>query len=115
MFYSATDEFRDEDDEREHEREVADLYALQKSRRQFGGSDLNESSEVDDDGSRSLEASGDDPDDRPYGRGGGIRSSWRGGVTTGRGRGKDSVRLPDTQEDALSQSSGKSKGKLVDV
>lgn len=115
MFYSATDEFRDEDDEREHEREVADLYALQKSRRQFGGSDLNESSEVDDDGSRSLEASGEDPDDRPYGRGGGIRSSWRGGVTTGRGRGKESVRLPDTQEDALSQSSGKSRGKLVDV
>ena len=117
LFYSATDEFREENDEEEHEREVADLYALQKSRRQFGGSELNESSEVDDDddGSRSLEASGEYHDDRPYGRGGGIRSSWRGGVTSGRGRGKAPERLPDTPEDALSQSSTRSKGKLVDV
>jgi len=32
-FYSAKDEFRKENDEEEHEREIADYYALQRSRR----------------------------------------------------------------------------------
>src|SRR3954468_8500404 len=36
LFFSATDEFREEDDEEEREREVADFYALQRSRKQFG-------------------------------------------------------------------------------
>ncbi|KAL1623824.1 hypothetical protein SLS54_004286 [Diplodia seriata] len=48
LFYSATDDFREEDDGLEHEREVADFYALQKSRRQFGGSHLTDSSDMDD-------------------------------------------------------------------
>jgi hypothetical protein len=50
LFYSATDDFREEDDHGEHDREMADHYALQRSRRQFGASNLSESSEVEDDG-----------------------------------------------------------------
>jgi plasma-membrane choline transporter len=84
LFYSATDEFRDQNDGEEHQRDVADLFALQKSRRGFGPSHLTESSEGDE-----LERSSNpdeteeslDPDDRrPFGRprGRGIRSSWTG-------------------------------------
>lgn len=78
LFYSATD-FREENDEEEHEREVADHYALQRSRRNFGGSRLEESSEADDSKS-SLEEIGDgrNKDERGHRRGGGIKSSWRG-------------------------------------
>lgn len=78
LFYSAAD-FREENDEEEHEREVADHYALQRSRRHFGGNRVEESSEAEDSKS-SLEASGDgrNKDDRGHMRGGGIKSSWRG-------------------------------------
>lgn len=83
LFYSATDDFREEDDEAEHEREVADFYALQRSRRQFvPQTKLEESSEVEDDASRGsgLEQSGNgrevkEPTSRFIG---GIRSSWTG-------------------------------------
>lgn len=47
LFYSTTDEFREEDEETEHEREIADFFALQKSRRQFGGSHMKDSSEIE--------------------------------------------------------------------
>ena len=80
LFYSATDEFREEDDETEHEREIADFYALQKSRRHFGGSNMKDSSEMDED--EEISASFDDQQplyaNRSI-RGKGIRSSWRGG------------------------------------
>ena len=83
LFYSATDDFREEDDEAEHEREVADFYALQRSRRQFvPQTKLEESSEVEDDGSRGsgLEESGNSRDAvEPTRPGVGIRSSWTGG------------------------------------
>ena len=121
LFYSATDEFREENDEEEHEREIADFYALQKSRRQLGGSALDESSEIDDDGSRSLEGSGDgrNREDRGFGKGAGIRSSWRGDPTRSRGRGKNTERLPDLKQaetdDGKSESSSKGKGRMVDV
>lgn len=79
LFYSATDEFRENNDEEEHEKELADFYALQKSRRQLGGKDLEESSELEDDGSRSQDDTDDgrNTDGRGLGRGTGIRSSWR--------------------------------------
>ena len=77
LFYSATDEFREEDDEMEHEREVADFYALQRSRRHFGSSHLKDSSELDSDQGSSV-GSGDEGRGNP-GKGKGIRSSWRGG------------------------------------
>ncbi|KLJ13521.1 hypothetical protein EMPG_11544 [Blastomyces silverae] len=80
LFYSAADEFREEDDEQEHEREIADFYALQRSRRHFDSRHLEESSEVDDDGKHSensIDASGSNHSN--HGRGGGIKSSWRAG------------------------------------
>jgi hypothetical protein len=120
LFYSATDEFREENDEEEHEREIADFYALQKSRRQLGGSGLNESSEIED-GSQSLEASGDsrEPDGRGFGRGGGIRSSWRGDRSTAQTKRTTKNRLPDQKEadseDGRSESSRKGTDRMVDV
>ena len=123
LFYSATDQFREEDDEEEHEREVADFYALQKSRRQFGGSRLEESSEAEDDGDRGsgLEDSSDAraTDDRGFGRGGGIKSSWMGDRPRGRGKGKGSVKIGrgDGIRLARADSEGSSDGKsrMVDV
>lgn len=60
---------------------MADFYALQRSRRHFGASQLQESSEVDDDGSRASGLGDSDSrgaDERGFARGGGIKSSWRG-------------------------------------
>ncbi|RMD40055.1 hypothetical protein DV735_g5084, partial [Chaetothyriales sp. CBS 134920] len=89
LFYSTTDEFREVNDEEEHEREIADFYALQKSRRHLGSSDLKESSEV---GAESVSSAGDSmPSAHPsrigfsrMGAGPGIRSSWRGGMKSSR-------------------------------
>ncbi|KAJ5136977.1 hypothetical protein N7448_005531 [Penicillium atrosanguineum] len=79
LFYSATDEFREEDDETEREREIADFYALQRSRRQFGDSNLKDSSELEDSSEHSagIHEEHSPYDDRP-GNGKGIKSSWRG-------------------------------------
>ncbi|MCJ1303239.1 hypothetical protein MMC08_006047 [Hypocenomyce scalaris] len=123
LFYSATDEFREEDDEEEHEREVADFYALQRSRRQFGGSHLDESSEVEDEGSRGsgLEESGDgrNMDERGFGRGGGIKSSWRGGRIGAKERGKEATVMEQDEENHLermnSEGGSSGKGNMVDV
>jgi len=123
LFYSATDQFREEDDEEEHEREVADFYALQRSRRQFVESRLEESSEAEDDGSRGsgLETSGDgrDADERGFGRGGGIKSSWRGGTMSGKVHGKAATALDEVDEANLervsSEGSSVGKGPMYDV
>lgn len=81
LFYSAHDQLKDDEDE-EHEREVADFYALQRSRRQFGGSRLEESSEAEDGSVKGSdgEAEGDSRgyDDRGFFGRDDIRSSWRG-------------------------------------
>ena len=123
LFYSATDQFREEDDEEEHEREVADFYALQKSRRQFGGSRLEESSEAEDEGERGsgLDESGDAraAEDRGYGRGRGIKSSWMGDKARERGKGAGSVKIERgdgvhlTRVDSEGSSNGKDR--MVDV
>ncbi|KAI4121300.1 MAG: hypothetical protein LQ347_006899, partial [Umbilicaria vellea] len=123
LFYSATDEFREQDDEEEHERDVADFYALQRSRRQFGGSHLDESSEAEDEGSRGsgLEESGDgrNTDERGFGRGGGIKSSWRGGRVSGKERAKAATVMEEDEgnllERANSEGGSSGKGKMVDV
>ena len=123
LFYSATDEFREEDDEEEHEREVADYYALQRSRRQFGASHLTESSEMDEDLSHPSgmdeSADGREQDDRGFGRGQGIRSSWRGGKTNGKGRGIKVEALeeedPDGLDDDGSIKGGRGKGRMVEI
>jgi hypothetical protein len=124
LFYSATDDFREEDDHVEHDREMADHYALQRSRRQFGASNLSASSEVDDDlEPTSVHAADKDSieGDAGYGLGRGIKSSWRGDKPTDRGRSTTITKtnFEDRDESVpLSESSAPSsrgKGKLVDV
>ncbi|KIW90603.1 uncharacterized protein Z519_08386 [Cladophialophora bantiana CBS 173.52] len=103
LFYSATDEFREENDEEEHEREIADYYALQRSRRQLGASDLHASSDVDAGSGSSLNGTsshGEDSRDRSLARPGGIRSSWHGGAPNPRRKGTE---LADLAESAESQ------------
>ena len=119
LFFSAADEFREENDEEEHEREIADYYALQKSRRHLGGGDLKESSETDADSLPGLDdanASTQYSSRRPA-RTGGIRSSWRGEAAGERSRAQASV-LSDQEEnveDSRSESTSNGKGKMVDV
>ncbi|KAI9792304.1 MAG: hypothetical protein M1816_002529 [Peltula sp. TS41687] len=121
LFYSATDEFREEDDEAEREREAADLYALQRSRRHFGAARLAESSETDGEGSRGSEVDANDGrgfEGRGYGIGRGIKSSWRGDKTDQSSKGKN-VELQDTrtyQDDDGSPNSDKdTSGAMVDI
>ncbi|KAH8726025.1 hypothetical protein GQ44DRAFT_771609 [Phaeosphaeriaceae sp. PMI808] len=122
LFYSATDDFREEDDHVEHDREMADHYALQRSRRQFGASNLSESSEVDDDGiQRSDQTIEPDKGDlSSYGLGRGIKSSWRGDMPA-RGRSTTTKKLEEEDRDSsvpLSEStdpSSRGRGRLVDV
>ncbi|KAF2085789.1 hypothetical protein K490DRAFT_74932 [Saccharata proteae CBS 121410] len=131
LFLSATDDFREEDDGEEHERDVADFYALQKSRRQFGGSHLTESSDLDESGehaagaTRKSDDGTEDEDRRPMGIGRGIRSSWRGSKTYGRGRDRQIQPIQETDgtdrskrgtsESSAPSTKSKGKGRLVDV
>ncbi|OCT52586.1 ctl transporter [Cladophialophora carrionii] len=119
LFYSATDEFREENDEEEHEREIADYYALQRSRRQLGASDLRASSEVDGGSGSSLNGAsshGDESRDRGPGRPGGIRSSWHGGAPNPRRKGTDLENLEESTESQLDNLSPESERNLmVDV
>ena len=112
LFYSAADDFREEDDEQEHEREVADFYALQRSRRQFvQHRPLDESSEADDDGnSRASGTQGSDEGvEAVTVPAGGIRSSWNGDKRSAVGRRPvpaiDEVMERDGLERQLSDSS----------
>lgn len=80
LFHSTLDEFREEDDEEERDREAADLYALQRSRRVAAASKLADSVESDANSRGSLEDSSSQFD-HPYraqGFGRGIKSSWNG-------------------------------------
>jgi hypothetical protein len=125
LFYSATDDFREEDDHEEHDREMADHYALQRSRRQFGASNLSESSEVDDDMERKSDHTidgGSVENEAPgYGLGKGIRSSWKGDKPERRGRSETITQGSQDGRDTsvpLSESSAPSsigRGKLVDI
>ncbi|KAJ5765551.1 hypothetical protein N7520_005110 [Penicillium odoratum] len=121
LFYSATDEFREEDDETEREREIADFYALQRSRRHFGDSHLKESSELDDDSERSIgfdEGHSPYGDDRP-GNGKGIKSSWRGekGVNAPHQSRIEAVAEATEPEPgpSFSPGNGKARENLVDI
>ncbi|KAH8422956.1 uncharacterized protein LDX57_000712 [Aspergillus melleus] len=109
LFYSATDEFREEDDETERDREIADFYALQRSRRQFGGSRLKDSSEMEYD--EDEEDEGEDnmglSDEHRYNvprKSKGIRSSWRDGTSTYDARNG----FQNSTEDALQNQIGSS-------
>ncbi|KAI9923677.1 hypothetical protein MW887_008410 [Aspergillus wentii] len=121
LFYSATDEFH-EDDEAEHEREIADFYALQRSRRHFGSSHLKDSSEIDEDEDDENSVGTDDqqvpPDDR-FSKGKGIRSSWYGGKGSRGLRNIHVEPVPETleheHESRTSQSCSRVQENLVDI
>ncbi|KAL5336163.1 hypothetical protein BJX70DRAFT_290499 [Aspergillus crustosus] len=116
LFHSATDDFNEEDEEAEHEREISDFYALQRSRRHFGSSRLRDSGTDDDDGN-SLGASSQHAPSRPLRTKRGVRGTWRGSKF---GEGRDWLVDPvaeaaDREEDILDRSSNKTNGYLVDV
>ncbi|KAJ5595840.1 hypothetical protein N7450_002298 [Penicillium hetheringtonii] len=119
LFYGTPDEFREEDDETEREREIADFYALQRSRRNFGDSNLKDSSELDE-SIDSAEADGGNTsyDNRP-GNGKGIKSSWRGekGMPTTHHSRIETV--PENMEHSsgsyMETRDGKTGGNLVDI
>ncbi|KAL1587641.1 hypothetical protein WHR41_03611 [Cladosporium halotolerans] len=106
LFYSATNDFHDEDEGDEHEREVADFYALQRSRQHFGPSNLTESSEMDDDGLEKAQGqSGEQDHDRDT-------STHRGRTRASRALPGRDGSIPDSE---VSSPSSKGKGRLVDI
>ncbi|KAL2825405.1 hypothetical protein BDW59DRAFT_146166 [Aspergillus cavernicola] len=117
LFHSATEDFQEEDEETEHEREIADFYALQRSRRHFGGSHLRDSGTDGDDDS-SPSASAQIPLDNPPERlGKRPRGTWR---TSRFGKGRDwsvdpVVEVTDGEEGILHESSSKTRENLVDI
>ncbi|KAL4928231.1 uncharacterized protein BDV17DRAFT_264491 [Aspergillus undulatus] len=117
LFHSATEDFHEEDEEAEHEREIADFYALQRSRRHFGSSHLKDS-ETDDDGGNFLDASAQKASDGSEDRSGrGSSGIWHA-ATPGSEQGQvvDPVtEVADDEQGILHESSGRTKGKLVDV
>ena len=127
LFHSALDEFREEDDEEERERETADFFALQRSRRVFAPTRLEESSETEGNGSNASLDNSKDEDGRAVedrGRGRGIKSSWTGGGQSTRGRGRAPETVGEEREDfsrdtdsqrRSSRASSKGKERMVDV
>lgn len=123
LFHSTLDEFREEDDEEERDREAADLFALQRSRRVAAASKLAESRESDANSRGSLEDSLGHEDhpyrDRGFGRG--IRSSWNGSRSTYQPHNGRDVLLEEAEEvpgaagDQGSERSHDAKGKMVEV
>jgi hypothetical protein len=123
LFHSTLDEFREEDDEQERDREAADLFALQRSRRVAAASQLAASTESDANShgsaSETLENS-----DHPYGShfpGRGIKSSWNGARSSHRTKLRRNSLLEEAEEvsqvkeDEDSQPSHGGKSKMVDV
>ncbi|QUC17076.1 uncharacterized protein UV8b_01317 [Ustilaginoidea virens] len=81
LFHSTVDDFREEDDEEEREREAADLFALQRSRRVAAASKLAESTESANSHGSIEDSAREDIVNSPYRErafGRGIRSSWNG-------------------------------------
>ncbi|GAB7366020.1 hypothetical protein MBLNU230_g7344t1 [Neophaeotheca triangularis] len=108
LFYSAADDFQGEDEGDEHEREVADFYALQRSRQQFGPSNLTESSEMEDE---TMEKVDDYTATQGYGR----DESVQRGRTRASRMFQDRDQSPDVPISEVSAPSCKGKGRLVDV
>ncbi|KAH6885853.1 hypothetical protein B0T10DRAFT_85556 [Thelonectria olida] len=123
LFQSTLDEFREEDDEEERDREAADLFALQRSRRVAAASRLADSVDSDAHSRGSLEDSVNQ-ENHPYQDRGprrGIRSSWNGTKSAHRaGIAKDTL-LEETEDEPRSSADRDSerginaKGKMVDV
>ncbi|BCS24756.1 uncharacterized protein APUU_41200S [Aspergillus puulaauensis] len=117
LFHSATEAFHEEDEDVEHEREIADFYALQRSRRHFGGSHLRDS-ESDEDGGNSLhastqESSGGIPEQPRRG----ARRTWRA-TRQGKERGRTVgpvTEVTDGEVGILHERSSETKENLVDI
>ncbi|EMR63246.1 putative ctl transporter protein [Eutypa lata UCREL1] len=120
LFHSALNEFQEEDED--DAREAADLRALQRSRRVFVSSRLEESSASENEHSRaSLDQSGEQDSrvyedrDRPLG----IKSSWNGGSSfrdrQSRRKPKDDPVTPETGMNKRQNSDSDENGKMVDV
>ncbi|KXJ96969.1 hypothetical protein Micbo1qcDRAFT_155704 [Microdochium bolleyi] len=119
LFHSAVNDFQDDDED--DARDAADLRALQRSRRVFVSSRLEESSASENEASRqSLDQSGGqhsyeyDERTRPMG----IKSSWNGDSSFQDRRGRrtqpDPLEVPTTQPRRHNSDSDES-GKMVDV
>ncbi|EAW07970.1 uncharacterized protein ACLA_026920 [Aspergillus clavatus NRRL 1] len=120
LFFSANDELREDDDEAEREREIADYYALQRSRRHLSSSRLKDSlgSEEYDDSSASFEQRS--PQDDRYIERRGIRSSWRASDKSTKGDRDVSVEsgeriAADSERSDATRRSHSPQGNLVDV
>lgn len=106
LFHSTVDEFREEDDEQERDREAADLFALQRSRRVAAASKLAESTDSEGHSRATIEDSLG-PDDDPYSSralGRGIKSSWTGHRSTHK---------PRNNKDSLSDENGQPQGRTI--
>ncbi|KAH7257645.1 hypothetical protein BKA59DRAFT_117472 [Fusarium tricinctum] len=122
LFHSTLDEFREEDDEEERDREAADMFALQRSRRVAAASKLADSVESDAHSRGSLEDSLNHEDPyRDMSTRRGIRSSWNGTRSTHRpGLARDTLVEeaeddPRSSDDQDSSRGRDSKGKMVDI
>lgn len=122
LFHSTLDEFREEDDEEERDREAADMFALQRSRRVAAASKLADSVESDAHSRGSLEDSLNQEDPyRDMSNRRGIRSSWNGTRSTHRpGLARDTLVEeaeddPRSSDDQDSSRGRDSKGKMVDI
>jgi len=122
LFHSTLDDFREEDDEQERDREAADLFALQRSRRVAAASKLAESTDSEAHSRGSIEDSlgQDDPySSRALGRG--IKSSWTGNRSTYKSRtGKDLASGDDgnLQHSRINEEGEQiqdGKGQMVDI
>ena len=103
LFYSAAGEF-DEDEGDEHAKEVADYYALQRSRQHFGPSNLTESSEEGDEVERDYGTEGQRHDRD--------ESRQRGRAQASRTSPYRDRSIPGSE---ASGPGSKGKGRLVDV
>ncbi|RYP90747.1 hypothetical protein DL770_003142 [Monosporascus sp. CRB-9-2] len=121
LFHSALNEFQDDDED--DAREAADFRALQRSRRVFVSSRMEESSASENEHSRaSLDQSGE-RDSRLYedrGRPMGIKSSWNGesSFKDRHSRRKAREEEPETLEpnkDKRHNSGSEESGKMVDI
>ena len=126
LFYSATDEFREEDDTEEHEREVADFFALQRSRRDFSAARRSPDSSDEDIARKDFAKTTMPQTQRSQrvpklrGTGRGIRSSWPGEDVEQQDKDRISDSSDEPQNQALPASTassvlGKSRARLVDI
>ncbi|KAI0124565.1 hypothetical protein F4776DRAFT_672430 [Hypoxylon sp. NC0597] len=122
LFHSALNEYREDEDD-DDAREAADLRALQRSRRVFVSSRLDESSASEGDGlGASSEHNGGGSNENLYSSTrpiGGIKSSWNGESSfKDRHAKRDTVKDPDepgNRQSKRGDSESDEGGKMVDI